>query len=76
MKLRGKMVKLLVQLDPTIYQKYITTGPKGEPTLYVKLLKALYGLLRSALLFSKSYGNILRIWGSKSIHMIYVWLPK
>ena len=53
MKLRGKLIELLVQLEPTMYRKYVTTGPNGEPILYVRLLKALYGLLRSALLFYK-----------------------
>ena len=51
MKLRGKIVKLSVQFEPSMYRKYVTTGPNGEPILYMKLLKALYGLLRSALLF-------------------------
>ena len=36
-----------------MYRKYVTTGPNREPILYVRLLKALYGLLRSALLFYK-----------------------
>ena len=36
-----------------MYQKYVTTGPNGEPILYVKLLKALYGLLRLVLPFYK-----------------------
>ena len=53
MKLRGKILELLVQLEPTMYRKYVTVGPNGEPILYVRLLKALYGLLRSALLFYK-----------------------
>ena len=53
MKLRGKIVELLVQLEPTMYRKYVTTGPNREPILYVRLMKALYGLLRSALLFYK-----------------------
>ena len=52
-KLRGKIVELLVQLEPTMYQKYVAVGPNREPILYVRLLKALYGLLRSALLFYK-----------------------
>ena len=34
-----------------MYQKYIVTSSKGEPILYVRLSKALYGLLQSALLF-------------------------
>ena len=53
MKLRGKIVELLVQLEPTMYRKYVTTGPNGEPILCVRLLKALYCLLRLALLFYK-----------------------
>ena len=52
-KLQIKIVELLVQLEPTMYRKYVTVGPNGEPILYVPLLKALYGLLRSALLFYK-----------------------
>ena len=40
MKLRGKIVELLVQLEPTMYRKYVTVGPNGEPILYVRLLKA------------------------------------
>ena len=51
--LRGKMVELLVKLQPELYPKYVITSKNGEPMLYVKLLKALYGLLRSALLFYK-----------------------
>ena len=54
MKLRGKIVELLVQLEPTMYRKYITVGSNREPILYVRLLKALYGLLRSALPFYKN----------------------
>ena len=50
MNLRGKTVELLVQLEPTMYRKHVTTGPNGEPILHVRLLRDLYGLLRSALL--------------------------
>ena len=53
MLLRGKMVELLVKLQPELYRKYVITSKNGEPMLYVKLLKALYGLLKSALLFYK-----------------------
>ena len=42
MKLRGKIVELLLQLEPTMYHKYVTIGPDGEPILYVRLLKALF----------------------------------
>ena len=53
MLLKGKVVKLLVQLQPELYRKYIITSKNGEPMLYVKLLEALYGLLKPALLFYK-----------------------
>ena len=41
----------MLQIDPQIFQKYITNSSKGEPMLYVRLSKALYGSLQSALLF-------------------------
>ena len=53
MLLKGKLAELLLQVDPSLYRKYVITNSKGEPMLYVKLAKALYGLLKSALLFYK-----------------------
>ena len=50
MLLRGNMAELFVQIDPKLYQKYVITSAKDEPMLYVKLAKALYGSLKSALL--------------------------
>ena len=51
MVLGGALAKLMVKVDPMLYQKFITTTSKGKSLLYVKIHKALYGLLRSALLF-------------------------
>jgi len=53
MLLKGKLAELLVQVEPSLYRKYVITNSKGEPMLYVKLAKSLYGLLQSALLFYK-----------------------
>ena len=53
MLLRGRMDGLMVKVDLSLYQKYVTTSKKGVPMLYVKPTKALYGLLRSVLLFYK-----------------------
>ena len=50
MCLRGKIAEIIVQVGSKIYRKYVTTTAKGEPILYVKLNKALYGLLKSTLL--------------------------
>jgi hypothetical protein len=51
MCLRGKIAELMVKTSPEIYRKYVYFGPDNKHVLYVKLLKALYGCLRSALLF-------------------------
>jgi hypothetical protein len=41
----------MVQVAPNLYRKYITADRKGMAILSVKMQKAMYGLLRSALLF-------------------------
>ena len=51
MMLKGRLAELMVMVDPALYRKYITVNSKGESVLYVKMHKALYGMLRSALLF-------------------------
>ena len=51
MVLEGALAKLMVKVDPTLYRKFITTTSNGKSLLYVKIHKALYGLLRRALLF-------------------------
>ena len=53
MVLKGRLTELMVQVAPNLYRKYITVDKKGMAILYVKMQKALYGLLRSALLFYK-----------------------
>ncbi len=51
MVLKGRLAELMVQVTPNLYREYITVDRKGMAILYVKMQKALYGLLRSALLF-------------------------
>ncbi len=51
MVLKGRLVELMVQVTPNLCRKYITVDREGTAILYVKMQKALYGLLRSALLF-------------------------
>jgi hypothetical protein len=36
---------------PKLYPKYVTNNQKGKPILYVQLEKAVYGMMKSALLF-------------------------
>ena len=51
MILRGRLAELMVQVAPNMYRKFITVDGRGTPILYVKMEKAMYGLLKSALLF-------------------------
>ncbi len=51
MVLKGRLAELMVQVAPNLYRKYITVDKKGTAILYIKIQKALYGLLRSVLLF-------------------------
>ena len=50
MTLRGQLVELMVIISPSIYKKHATID-WVQQVLYVSLQKALYGCLRSALLF-------------------------
>ena len=51
MLLKGRLAELLVMVEPALYRKYVSTNSKGEPMLYVRMHAALYGMLKSALLF-------------------------
>ena len=53
MLLRGKLAEMMVRIDPSLYREYITYSDKGIPMLYVRLNKALYGMLQAVLLFYK-----------------------
>ena len=65
MVLRGKLCELLVLAAPELYSPYIQIGKDGKPILYVRLLKALYGCLRSALLFYRKLVKDLKGMGFK-----------
>ncbi len=51
-KFEGEIAEMLVKLDPKLYRKYVK-DENGKSVLYVELLKALYGTLKTALLFWK-----------------------
>ena len=53
MLLRGKLAEMMVRIDPSMHREYVTYSKNGVPILYVRLSKALYGMLRAALLFYK-----------------------
>ena len=53
MLLCGKLAKMMVQVNPIMYRKYVMYSPNGQAMMYVRLSKTLYGMLRAALLFYK-----------------------
>lgn len=65
MKMTGSLAELMVKTAPTLYQKYVIKDSSGKPMLYVQLQKALYGMLKSALLFYRKLVTDLTNMGSK-----------
>ena len=53
MMLKGPLCELMVQIAPKVYQPYVRYDSKGVAFMYVRMNKAMYGLLKSALLFYK-----------------------
>ena len=72
MRLRGPLVEALVLIDPVLYRECVTTDKKGEPLLYVRMSKALYGLLKSAFDFYNKLRGDLEKKDLKSTHMTRV----
>ena len=62
MKMNGSLAELMVKTDPKIYRKYFTIE-KGRQVLYLRLQKALYGMMKSALLFYKKLVKELKEMG-------------
>jgi hypothetical protein len=44
MQTNGTLAKLIVQMDPKLYRKYLV-NKKGKKVLYLHLQKALYGMM-------------------------------
>ena len=51
MVLKGDLAEMMIQVTPEVYRKYVAVDKKGTKIFYVKLQKALYGLMRASLLF-------------------------
>ena len=63
MVLKGELAEMMVHITPQIYCKHITVDKKGMPVLYVKLQKALYGLMQASLLFYRKLRKELKDFG-------------
>ena len=58
MKITGILVDMLVEISPSTYSKYVVFK-KGKKVLYVHVLKAIYGMLESALPWCKKFRSDL-----------------
>jgi hypothetical protein len=54
MKIRGAMVDYLLEIDNQRYRDYVTVED-NKKILYVRMVKALYGMLKSSLLYYKKF---------------------
>jgi hypothetical protein len=61
MKLTGEAVDIMVKVDPS-YASFVTEE-KGRPVIYLQLKKALYGCVKSALLWYELFSNTLKDMG-------------
>ncbi len=62
MLLKGRLAKLMVQIEPQLYCKYIIHNSKNQPLPYVKLTKIITALLKSALLFYQKFVKDLKLY--------------
>ena len=63
MRLKGELADFLVNLHPGLYAQYVIKDSRGKSLLFVRLKKALYGLMRAALLFYRKFRGELEAYG-------------
>lgn len=61
LKMKGKSVDIMCKMDPT-YKEYVT-HKRHEKVLYLQLKKALYGCVKSAMLWYDLFSNTLKDMG-------------
>ena len=59
---KGTLAEMIVMVDPALYQPFVSYET-GKLVLYVRLQKALYGCLKSALLFYEKLVGYLEAHG-------------
>ena len=65
MVLRGRLAELMVEVNPERYKPFLIYTSKGVALLYVRMNKAMYGMLQSALLFYRKLTSELIDYGFK-----------
>jgi len=54
MKIRGQLVEILLEISPVTYKDYVVYE-NGKKVLYVQIMKALYGIMKSSLLYYNKF---------------------
>ena len=55
MLLKGKLAELMTLVEPKLYRQHVRyDNKKGDAMLYVRMSKALYGMLKSAFGFTRN----------------------
>jgi hypothetical protein len=64
MQMNGMLAELITKMDPKPYKKY-RINKKGKKVLYICLQKALFGMMKSGLLFYHKLFSELKLMGFK-----------
>ena len=64
MRLEGHDAELMCEVNP-VYREYMSKDGKGRPVLYLRLARALYGCVKSAMLWYKLFTGTLQKLGFK-----------
>ncbi len=62
MQMNGTLAKLMAKTDPKLYRKFLV-DKKGKKVLYLRLQKALYSMMKSAILFYQKLVSELKSMG-------------
>jgi hypothetical protein len=65
MVLKGELAEMMIQIAPRVNRKNVIVDKKGMKLLYVKLQKALYGLMRASLLFYRKLQKEFEAYGQQ-----------
>ena len=55
MRLQGPLAHLLCELAPEVYKPFMMKDKHGRDLLYVRILNALYGIMKAALLYYRCF---------------------
>ena len=58
--LENEMVDAMLEIDNELYKKYVIYRKNGKKRMYVRLSKAMYGIIKAALLYYRNMSRELK----------------